>query len=55
MGHRGDSAVGGFPDLRRLASWGRSYQCPTPMPVAPRVGAAIPLQTPGDGVSRRFQ
>ncbi|MEH1908510.1 MAG: hypothetical protein V7L05_26900 [Nostoc sp.] len=36
--------------------WGRSYLFgPCPMPYAPSGGAAIPLQTPGDGVSRRFQ
>ncbi|MBW4452280.1 MAG: hypothetical protein KME55_06090 [Nostoc indistinguendum CM1-VF10] len=32
--------------------WGRSYQCPM---YAPSDGTTIPLQTPGDGVSRRFQ
>ncbi len=34
-------------------AWERTYQCP--MPNAPSDGATIPLQTPGDGVSRRFQ
>ncbi|MEH1911995.1 hypothetical protein [Nostoc sp.] len=53
MGHRGGSAVLGFPQVEQLPSWRRSYQCP--MPYAPSGGAAIPLQTPGDGVFRRFQ
>ncbi|MCC5620033.1 hypothetical protein [Nostoc sp. CHAB 5715] len=52
----GGSAVLGVSPMsncRQLPSWGRNYQCPAP--VAPSLGATIPLQTPGDGVSRRFQ
>ncbi|MEH2158901.1 MAG: hypothetical protein V7K66_32365 [Nostoc sp.] len=40
--------------------WGMGKKLPMPnaqcpMPNAPSDGATIPLQTPGDGVSRRFQ
>ncbi|WP_339379141.1 hypothetical protein [aff. Roholtiella sp. LEGE 12411] len=36
--------------------WGMGKNLPmSPMPYAQTGGATIPLQTPGDGVSRRFQ
>jgi hypothetical protein len=38
--------------IRCNGAWERSYQCPN---VAQSGGATIPLQTPGDGVSRSFQ
>jgi hypothetical protein len=35
--------------------WGMGKKLPMPLPYAQSGGATIPLQTPGDGVSRRFQ
>ncbi|MCC5625447.1 hypothetical protein [Nostoc sp. CHAB 5715] len=37
IGHRGASAVGGFPDLRRLASLVVSSPCPMPKNSIPQV------------------